>query len=212
MIFIFLGPPGSGKGTQANIVSQQYNIKSLSTGDILRNKAKEDSPSGKKLAADMSSGKLVDTNVVNEIVLEALSQGDESLILDGYPRNLDQAAFLESKGVKLTVIFFKVDDDALVKRLEGRFACSDCGQLYNKYFTPLKVEGICDKCSGKNFTYRDDDKRDVILERLSEYKKETSALIQYYQDKGALNVIDASIEVDDISAQVISLVKNALTL
>lgn len=212
MIFIFLGPPGSGKGTQASIISKEYNIKAFSTGDILRNKAKEDSPSGKKLAADMVAGKLVETSVVNEIVVEALSSGDKSLILDGYPRNLEQARFLEERGVALSIIFFKIDDEILVKRLEGRFSCAACGQLYNKYFTPPKIEDICDHCNSQHFSYRSDDKREVILERLREYKSETSALIKYYEDKGALNVIDASIAVSDISKQVTAVVKNALTL
>ena len=212
MIFIFLGPPGSGKGTQAQIAAERHGIPALSTGEILRQKAAEDSESGRQLAEVMASGKLVDTLTVNQIVVEALAANDaKGMILDGYPRNLLQAEFLAQKDVPATILFFDVKDEILVKRLSGRFACEGCGKLYNKYFAPTSEEGICDSCGATEFIYRSDDTQQSIIRRLQEYKAETFELIEYYQAQEMLNKIDASEPVEKISSQVEECMKNALT-
>jgi len=193
---IFLGAPGAGKGTQAREVSKYYSIPQISTGDILRQAVRNGTPLGLAAKAKMEAGELVPDEVVCGIVEQRISQPDclNGLILDGFPRTLPQAEcvgdLLLAKGKgKPLVIDIKVDPEVLFKRLTGRRTCSLCGEIYNIYFNPPRVEGFCDKDGGKLFQ-RADDSEEVIRQRMTAYETETSPLIVYYTSKGLLHVVE----------------------
>jgi len=193
---IFLGAPGAGKGTQAREVSKHYSIPQISTGDILRQAVRNGTPLGLAAKAKMEAGELVPDEVVCGIVEQRISQPDclNGLILDGFPRTLPQAEcvgdLLLAKGKgKPLVIDIKVDPEVLFKRLTGRRTCSLCGEIYNIYFNPPRVEGFCDKDGGKLFQ-RADDSEEVIRQRMTAYETETSPLIVYYTSKGLLHVVE----------------------
>ena len=208
MIIIFIGPPGSGKGTQAALVAHGFDIKHLSTGDVLRAKAREGGPDSDALNRIMRSGKLVPSSLINKYVIEALmSGGVHSCILDGYPRNVEQAAFLSENYMgNLKVVLFDVEDQLITKRLSGRFSCKACGKIYNKYFNPTKVQDVCDDCSSKEFTVREDDNVDVVTHRLEEYKRETLPVVEYYKNK--VSIIDANRPVEEITRELLELLKS----
>lgn len=195
---IFLGAPGAGKGTQAREVSKHFSIPQISTGDMLREAARSQTPLGLAAKVKMELGELVPDEVVCGIVEERISQPDCQMgfILDGFPRTLAQAEFVDrmllakGKGTAL-VIDIKVDRDLLLKRLTGRRTCSTCGEIYNIYFNPPRVEGVCDKDGGKLFQ-RADDSEETIRQRLVAYEKQTSPLIDYYRKKGALHEVDGN--------------------
>jgi len=193
-IIILLGLPGSGKGTQGRILSNELMIPHISTGEIFRRMAKTDSEESKLLNEYMQSGKLVPSDLVNKIVRKFILSDEckDGCILDGYPRNLKQAEyFIENIDTKISAIFFDVEDKIAVKRILGRYSCSGCGLIYNKYFDSPKNEGICDACGSKEFTSRLDDDEKTILSRIEEYKKETLPLIEYYKKKGRFFTINA---------------------
>lgn len=209
MIVTFIGPPGSGKGTQASLIANKLGIPHLSTGDILRSKLKSGDKDGDSLRQMMAAGKLVPSDVVNKLVLEATCPLETGCILDGYPRNLAQAEFLEQNcKSKVSAIYFDINHDLLIKRISGRFSCSKCGKIYNSYFTPLKIEKTCDTCESHDFTYRADDKEETVAVRLSEYDKETKPLVEYYKKLNRLKVIDASKAVDKIAEELQLMLKS----
>lgn len=192
MNLILLGPPGAGKGTQAQMIAERYSIPQISTGDILRKAVKENTPLGLKAKDFMERGQLVPDEIVIGIVEERLKESDCSrgFILDGFPRTINQAEGLQeilSKiGKSITkVINIEVDTEELVRRLTGRRTCKNCGAMFHVIFNPPKKEGICDRCGGPLYQ-REDDNEDIIRKRLKEYEKETSSLVQYYQGKNKL--------------------------
>lgn len=200
---IFLGAPGAGKGTQATRLSSEYTIPQISTGDILREAVKENTPLGQKAKAYMEAGKLVPDGVVIGITQERLNAGDcrEGFILDGFPRTLAQAEALESvlANDKMDidkVINFIVPEDILIKRLSGRRVCKSCAANYNIFFNPPVKEGICDKCGGELYQ-RSDDHEETIKNRLLVYHQQTKPLIEFYSKRGKLENIKGtdSIEV-----------------
>lgn len=213
MIFIFLGPPGSGKGTQAALIAKNYGINTLSTGDVLRAKAAEDTEPGRQLRQIMQSGYLVPGQLVNQLVAEALSElGSKDIILDGYPRTIEQAHFLaQNVPFEQLVLYFDIQDDLLIKRLTGRFSCAHCKKIYNEHFAKLKHDNTCDICGSKEFVRREDDNPETVTNRLTQYRSETAALIKYYTEQNVLHHVDAEVSVDDIYAKVSKLVKNSLT-
>ena len=196
MDLILLGPPGSGKGTQAQKIVERYHIPQISTGDILRAAVKEQTPLGKEAKAYMDQGKLVPDEVVVGIVRERLKAQDckNGFILDGFPRTVPQAealgATLQAMNRRIDrVISIDVNNEELVKRLTGRRTCRGCGAMYHLIFDPPQKQGVCDRCGGELYQ-RADDKEETIKERLKVYEEQTAPLIAYYRDKGSLRTID----------------------
>ncbi len=208
MNFVFLGMPGAGKGTQAKIISKKYNIPHISTGDILREAVANKTELGIQAKKYMDEGALVPDELVVSLVKERIIQPDceKGFILDGFPRNLEQAKILEEmlEEIKKTldaVFFFSLDEEVVVKRLTARRVCSNCGAVYNMIYNPPKVEGVCDICGGRLIT-RDDDKEETVRNRLRTYNKDTAPLIDYYKKKGLLYTIDASLSVNDVTKEI----------
>jgi len=195
MNLILLGPPGAGKGTQAQMIVERFRIPQISTGDILRKAVKEGAPLGKEAKAFMDQGQLVPDKVVIGIIDERLRESDcgPGFILDGFPRTISQAEALQPILVKIGklidhVINIEVDPEELVRRLTGRRTCKDCGAMFHIVFQPTQREGICDRCGGTLYQ-REDDKEETIRTRLKEYERQTAPLIQYYQLKSTLRSI-----------------------
>ncbi|MDE2791844.1 MAG: adenylate kinase [Paracoccaceae bacterium] len=209
MNIILLGPPGSGKGTQALRLVQALDMVQLSTGDMLRAARKSGTDIGKTVAAVMDRGDLVTDDIVISLIRERLT-GDlpaGGAILDGFPRTLAQAdalgALLDGIGMTLDrVIEMKVDDEALVRRVTGRFTCSDCGAVYHDDTHRTQTEGICDVCGGRRFTRRGDDNEESFRIRLLAYYRETAPLIGYYHALGKLRPVNGSADIDGVSAEI----------
>ncbi len=202
---IFLGAPGAGKGTQAREVAKHFGIPQISTGDILRDAVKKQTPLGLAAKAKMESGELVPDEVVCGIVEERINEPDcqNGFILDGFPRTITQAQFVDrmlaTKGEgRPLVLNIEVSEEVLLKRLTGRWTCSVCGEIYNVYFNPPKVAGICDRDGGK-LLRRADDTEATIRQRLEAYHKQTSPLIDYYRSQGVLLSVDGNREPEAIA-------------
>ena len=209
MNLILLGPPGAGKGTQAEMLSAKHGIVQLSTGAMLRAAVQAGSPVGLKAKAIMDKGGLVSDDIVVGIIKDRIAEPDcrSGFILDGFPRTLPQAAALEKmlKAAKRKldiVIELKVNDEALVERIAGRFSCAKCGAGYHDKFKQTNVEGVCDSCGSKEFTRRADDNADTVKNRLLAYYKETSPLIGYYFAKELLHSVDGMAPIGDVAASV----------
>jgi adenylate kinase len=200
---VFLGPPGSGKGTQAKILSEKLKIPHISTGDIFRANIKGEIDLGKKASEYMNKGLLVPDEVTNAMVAKRLKEEDckKGFILDGYPRTIPQADFLDSISKIDKVINFELGDDEIIKRISGRRTCKNCGVAYHIVFLKPKKKGICDKCNSE-LIQRDDEKPEVVKKRLEVYKKQTEPLIGYYQKKKILVDIDAFPRIEEISKEV----------
>jgi adenylate kinase len=208
MNLILLGAPGSGKGTQAKFLVQKYSIPQISTGDILREEVKSGTVLGLKAKEYMDKGRLVPDGVVVGMVEERVKKGDctAGFILDGFPRTVAQADALEGtlqrmKKALSRVILVNVDEDELVKRLTGRRVCEKCGAGYHVIFDSPKQEGVCDKCQGKLYQ-RDDDKESTIRNRLKVYNNQTAPLIEYYQKKQFLSVVDGMGSIEEIFGRI----------
>lgn len=208
MNLILLGAPGSGKGTQAKFLVRKYSIPQISTGDILREEVKSGTVLGLKAKEYMDKGRLVPDEVVVGMVEERVKKGDctTGFILDGFPRTVAQADALEGtlqrmKKALSRVILVNVDEDELVKRLTGRRVCEKCGAGYHVIFDPPKQEGVCDKCQGKLYQ-RDDDKESTIRNRLKVYNNQTAPLIEYYQKKQLLSMVDGMGSIEEIFGRI----------
>lgn len=202
MILIFLGPPGSGKGTQAKRLTVERKWPQLSTGDMFRANISKGTPIGVAAKKIMDAGQLVPDEVVIGMIRERIEDPDCALgfILDGFPRTIPQAEALDemlaAKNLKVErVVEFKIDDSELVGRLSGRRTCSKCGAMYHVKSSPPKVAGTCDSCGG-NVVQRDDDHENVIQKRLQVYHAQTSPLVAYYAGHGKLKTLDASKSMD----------------
>jgi adenylate kinase len=195
--FVFLGPPGAGKGSLAVKVAEDYKIPHISTGDIFRANIKAQTPLGVKVKAIIDSGSLVSDELTFELVKDRLAQDDckNGYILDGFPRTIPQAEMLDGLVSDLKVVNFQISDDIVIGRLSTRRVCKACGANYNIKTLPPKVEGVCDKCGGELYQ-RDDDKQESILHRMDVYREQTEPLINYYKNKGKITDLDASIETD----------------
>ncbi len=209
MNLILLGPPGAGKGTQAQMIVDRYQIPKVSTGDILRAAVKERTPLGTKAKAFMDEGKLVPDELVIGIIEERLKASDcrPGFILDGFPRTMAQAEALQPILAKIGksidhVINIEVDDEELVRRLTGRRTCKNCGAMFHLIFYPSKKEGLCDRCNGPLYQ-REDDKEETIRTRLKEYQRQTAPLIQYYQERKKLRSIPGVGEQNQIFEQIV---------
>lgn len=195
--FIFLGPPGAGKGSLAVKVAEDYKIPHISTGDIFRANIKAQTPLGVKVKAIIDSGSLVSDELTFELVKDRLAQDDckNGYILDGFPRTIPQAEMLEGLVSDVKVVNFEIQDEIVIKRLSTRRVCKACGANYNVLTLKPKVDGICDKCGGELYQ-RDDDKQESILHRMDVYREQTEPLINFYKEKGKITDLDASIETD----------------
>ena len=187
--FIFLGAPGSGKGTWSGIVSQRLALSHLSTGDLLRQEVAENSELGQKARSYMDAGELVPDELILALVDKKLGEAN-GFILDGYPRNIEQAKtiaeILEKNKISLSkVIYLEVAEEELVRRITSRVVCPNCGATYNLQTMPPKLAGICDRC-GSKLIQRPDDTEEVFRVRLDAYNKQTAPLLEYYEQKGLL--------------------------
>lgn len=193
MNFIFLGPPGAGKGSLAVKVAADYGIPHISTGDIFRAAIKNQTELGLKVKEIIDSGGLVSDDITCELVKERLQEDDtkKGFILDGFPRTIPQADAFTKICPDVTVVNFVISDDAVIKRLSTRRVCKQCGANFNVLTMPPKVEGVCDKCGGELFQ-RDDDKQDAILHRMEVYRVQTEPLIGFYRGRGLLTDIDGA--------------------
>ena len=204
--FIFLGPPGAGKGSLAVKVAADYNIPHISTGDIFRANIKNQTELGKKVDAIIKSGGLVSDEITCELVKDRLSQDDakngfildgNGVIFDGFPRTIPQAEMFTAICPDVKVVNFEIADEIVIKRLSTRRVCKACGANFNILTLPPKVEGVCDKCEGELFQ-RDDDKQESILHRMDVYREQTEPLINFYKEKGDITDLDAAIETSEL--------------
>jgi len=203
MKLIFLGPPGAGKGTLAGIVSKEYGIPQISTGDIFREAIKKESELGKKVKEIVGRGDLVPDELTVSLVRERLAQPDAAggYILDGFPRTIPQAEALDAFQHMDAVVDFAISDEVVIGRLSGREVCKSCGAIYHVKNMPSKVKGVCDRCGGQLYT-RPDDSLESITNRLEVYKKQTEPLINYYRKKEILKEIDSSKSPEDTLVQI----------
>jgi adenylate kinase len=207
-----LGPPGAGKGTQARMVSEALRLPQVSTGDMLREAIKKKTELGKKAESFMVLGALVPDVLVDAIVAERLKRKDcrNGFILDGYPRTIPQAECLRSlfdkDGTKILALGVVVRNDELIKRLSSRWTCPDCGKMFNSNLDPGKARGRCDVC-GTALVQREDDRADVIAERLQVYSKKTAPLIRYYWERSCYFEIDGDRPVHEVSDAIMTIVK-----
>lgn len=216
MNLVFLGLPGAGKGTQAALLAEKYNIPHISTGDMFREAVKQETELGKKAKEYMEAGELVPDQVTIGIVRERLAQDDcrRGFILDGFPRTIAQAEALEEVLQELNreldlALLIDAPEEELVERLTGRRVCQNCGATYHVKFDPPEVEGICDECGGK-LEQRDDDKPATVKKRLEVNRKKTEKMIDFYSSRGILTEIDARGEIDDIQEKIIRLIEDGL--
>ncbi|MCI5967181.1 MAG: adenylate kinase [Tenericutes bacterium] len=212
MNIILLAPPAAGKGTQAELLTEEYNLNHISTGDLLREASQEQTEFGNKLKSMLESGNLVSDELVLEVLDKYLAKTNNfNLLLDGFPRDIYQAEkldeLLKSKGSKIDYVFLlNVDKDTLLYRITGRRLCKSCGAIYNVNIDPLKpkIDSICDKCGG-NLIARKDDNEETFKVRYQEYEHQTKPLIDYYLRQNNLYEIDSSISKEDTFRQIKSI-------
>jgi adenylate kinase len=206
---VLVGPPGAGKGTQAEFIAEHFNIPKISTGDIFRSNVSGGSDLGKLAKKYMDAGDLVPDEVTNAMVRDRLAQDDAKagFLLDGFPRNIAQAYELDSRlgdlGTTLDVVLdLEVDNEEVVRRLSGRRLCKKCGHVWHVEFDPPKVEGVCDKCGGELY-HRDDDYPETVRHRLDVYVSQTRPLIEFYDRRKQLVGMDAHGPVEDVTERAI---------
>ena len=209
MNLVLLGPPGAGKGTQAKLLEDSRSLVKLSTGDMLRAAVAAGTELGRKAGHIMERGQLVPDDLVIGLIAERMDEGGsgEGYILDGFPRTIAQAEaldrLLKERGKKLDrVIVMEVDDDALVERIAGRFACAFCGEGYHDIYKLPKVEGICDRCGSAGFVRRRDDNEEVVRARLEAYHAQTEPLIDYYTRQGKVRAVDGMADIATVSKEI----------
>jgi adenylate kinase len=207
---VLVGPPGAGKGTQAQFIASHLSIPKISTGDIFRVNVSQGTELGREAKAYMDRGDLVPDSVTIAMVRDRLAEGDtrDGFLLDGFPRTLTQAKALDETlddiGTKLDVVLeLVVDDDEVVRRLSGRRTCRVCGRVWHLDFDPPTRDGICDQCGGELFQ-RDDDREETVRHRLEVYAEQTAPLIDFYADKSILVGLDATGPVEDVTDRAIN--------
>lgn len=211
MKIIMLGAPGAGKGTQAKMIADKYQIPHISTGDIFRANIKNGTELGKEAKKYMDQGLLVPDELTVKILLDRVAQPDcaNGYVLDGFPRTIPQAEVLDKALTELNdkidyAINVDVPDENIVKRMSGRRACVACGATYHIEHIPPKKEGVCDKC-GEPLILRDDDKPETVLNRLKVYHDQTQPLIAFYTKKGVLKSVDGTVDMQDVFASIVAI-------
>jgi adenylate kinase len=214
MRLVLVGPPGAGKGTQAEFIAAQLSVPKISTGDIFRANVSQGTPLGVEARRYMDAGKLVPDEVTINMVRDRLAETDagEGFLLDGFPRTTPQAAALDKLladlGTALDLVMeLVVDDDEVIRRLSGRRTCRGCGKIWHVEFDAPTQEGICDRCGAELFQ-RDDDKPETISKRLVEYSEKTAPLVDYYGAQGKLVGIDATGPVEDVTVRAIDALRS----
>ncbi len=209
MNLILLGPPGCGKGTQAQRLQESHGLVQLSTGEMLRAAVASDSELGKQAKKIIEAGKLVPDDIMVRMIAERINQPDcaDGFILDGFPRTTGQAEALDTmlaeKKLPLDyVIEMKVDTEALIGRITGRYSCAKCGAGYHDEFQKPEIEGKCDACGGTEFTRREDDNAETVRARLAAYEEQTAPLLPYYRKIGALRTVDGMAAIDQVTDQI----------
>jgi adenylate kinase len=209
MNLVLLGPPGAGKGTQAKLLEDSRSLIKLSTGDMLRAAAAAGTALGRKAGQIMERGELVPDDLVIKLIAERLDDdaGGQGFIFDGFPRTVAQAEaldrLLKERGKKLdAVVVMDVDDDALVERIAGRFACAKCGEGYHDVYKLPKIEGVCDRCGSTEFVRRKDDNEEVVRARLKAYHAQTEPLIEYYERQGKVRAVDGMADIRIVQKEI----------
>ncbi len=209
MNLVLLGPPGAGKGTQAKMLEERRGLVKLSTGDMLRAAVVAGTELGRQAGEIMERGELVPDLLVIGLIAERVDQDDDvpGFILDGFPRTIAQAEALDKlmaeRGKTVDVaVEMRVDDEVLIERITGRFACASCGEGYHDPFKMPKVEGVCDRCGGTEFVRRKDDTEEVVRARLKAYHAQTKPLIHYYESQGKLRTVDGMADIKVVHAAI----------
>lgn len=209
MNVLLLGPPGAGKGTQAQRLERKFGMVQLSTGEMLREAVASGSELGGQAKAVMDAGELMPDDIMVRIISERMEEPDcvDGFTLDGFPRTLAQAEaldrMLEQKGLRLSaVIKFDVDEAALVERISGRYTCARCGAGYHDRFDQPRRAGVCNICGSTEFERRSDDKAELVQARLDTYREQTEPLLAYYQKAGVLKSVDGMANIDEVTRQI----------
>lgn len=205
MNLIIFGPPGAGKGTQTDILCTRYGIPKIATGDALREAVRSETELGKQVKSMMEEGKFVPDEIVTEIIRNRVGSSDcrDGFILDGFPRNLNQAKKLDEMGITITkALVINVPDEVLVERVQGRVVCEKCGLSYHTKNAPPRVAGVCDRCGG-TLLMRNDDKPETVRGRLASYHEATYPVVEYYRGQGLLQEIDGTTDIRTATAAIL---------
>lgn len=205
---LIFGAPGVGKGTQSAFLAEKFSLSQLSTGDLLRREIAAATPLGKRIADLVAGGKLVSDEIVMKLLAAAMAKTEGGLILDGFPRTVNQAEQLDDLFATLgkksaAVIYLKLDESALLERVVGRLSCGGCGAVYHRKFMPPRVAGKCDDCGGE-LGHRPDDNPITVKTRLAEYRQKTMPLLEFYRNKGLLKEIDGDGTAAEVSARIVA--------
>ena len=206
---VLFGPPGAGKGTQAQRIMDSTGLPQVSTGDMLRAAVSAGTPTGIEAKKYMDAGLLVPDDVIIALIKDRIQEADavNGVMFDGFPRTIPQAEALASITKVSHVIAIEVPDEKIVERICGRFTCAECGAVYHDTFNPTEVEGKCDACGSEEFKRRADDNADTVMSRLNAYHEQTSPLAEWYQSKGIFHVINGDREIDQITEDILSALK-----
>lgn len=208
MNFVFLGPPGAGKGTVAKRLCEEVGMTHISTGDLFRSAIKNKTELGQKIETLIDNGDLVPDDLTVALVKEKIDVSHKGYVLDGFPRTTNQAERLDEISSVNMVLDFVVDDEQIVQRLSGRRTCSKCGASYHLIYVPPAKEGVCDVCGGE-LTVRHDDMPESIKHRIEVYHKQTEPLVSYYRGKGIMKDINAEVGPDEVFSSVLALIESA---
>lgn len=211
-VIILIGAPGSGKGTQSKFIKEHYKLAHISTGDMLREEISQGTELGKKIDSLIAAGNLVDNSTMNDLIESRITKEDckNGFILDGYPRTLKQAEMLEDLFNKYSISNYKVieinvDQDVLIKRITGRYTCSSCGFIYNKFFNNPKIEGVCDNCGSTSFDHRADDNLETLTKRLDVYNTQSAEILPFYEKKNVRYTIDGTLSIEESKKEIINI-------